>query len=339
VIAPSSLPNEIQHALQSGHGLISASACREIGLSQDRVEGFVRRGGLVVLAKGIYADARAVAALEPWPEFALRSRAFVLASPPGTLAADWSAVAIHRLPTVSGPPTVPSVIRQGSRSSGSNRTGNGRTRFAAVPDRWLMQVDGTAVAHPALATVDLGRRCSPLAALALADAAARLAGSNGQLLSAWDDVRGWPYAKRAKWFVDNSDPDADTALETAGRLAFLRAGLPIPRSNVWVGEYVPRYRLDHYWVADRLAVEGDGISKYLIGNDPARALRQEKERELWLQSKGIRVVRYGWKLAVGSPSVLADRCRMMLGQPALPVAGELRWWSSRAGSEMRGFSG
>jgi hypothetical protein len=272
------LPNEIRHVLNADHDLISASRCRELGLSQDRVEGLIRRGVLVAVAKGVYADARATTGLEPWPRFALRSRAFVLASPPGTMAADWSAVSIHGLPTISSPPVVPSVIRQGSKSSGSNRTCHGRTRFAAVADRWLTEVTGTAVAHPAFAAVDLGRHCDPLAALALADAAASRVGSTVQLMEAWQDLRGWPYAKRARWFAEHCDPNVDSPLETAGRLALLRAGLPIPRSNVWVGEHVPRYRLDHYWVDERVAVEGDGIAKYLIGSDPSRALRQEKER-------------------------------------------------------------
>ena len=335
--SPGVLPAEIQDALLTSHGLITSAACRELGLSHDRVERMVRNEALTVLARGVYGAGSAVSALPPWPRFALRSKAFILASPVGAVAADWSAVALHRLPVVSPPPAVPSVIRQGSRGSGSNRTCHGRTRFAAVEDRWISCVDDTRAVLPAIAAVDLFRTCDPLTALVLADAVAARDGSNGMLMRAWEDMRRWPGINRSRWAIERCDPNAQTALESAGRLAFIRAGLPVPASNVWVGESGPRYRLDHYWARERLAAEGDGISKYLIDGDPARALQQEKDREWWLHSKGIRTIRYTWKLAVGSPDELAKRCRSLLTEPALPTDGELQFWTAREGAEILGL--
>ena len=83
-----------------------------------------------------------IAGLRGWPLFELQSRAFVIASPSDTYASDWSAVALHGMPTKARPPQAPSVIRLGSRVSGSNLTVHGRTRFASVPDRWLTDVKG-----------------------------------------------------------------------------------------------------------------------------------------------------------------------------------------------------
>ena len=132
-------------------------------------------------------------------KFALKSRAFVLASPAGAAASDWSAVAIHRLPAMSPPPLVPSVIRLGSRSSDSNRTCHGRTRFAHVPERWLGEVDGAAVVSRAFAAVDVARRCDSVAALALADAVARRDRTNGRMLQAWQDcATGRPSTERGR---------------------------------------------------------------------------------------------------------------------------------------------
>jgi Transcriptional regulator, AbiEi antitoxin len=332
------VPEELTVALKSGNGLLNSASCRAIGLSYGQIERLVRQGTLVCLARGVYTDAQAMAALGPWDNFALRSRAFVMASPAGAAASDWSAVAIHRLPAIPKPPQVPSVIRVGSRTSGSNRTCNGRTRFASVQDRWFSTMDELAVVTPAFAAVDLARRCEPIAALALADAVARRDVTNKNMLLAWQDMRKWPSINRARWVIDNADADAESALESAGRFAFISGGLALPKSNVWVGDVGPRYRLDHFWAEQRLAAEGDGLKKYHLDDDPGRALGLEKDREWWLHSKGIRVIRYTWKLAVGSPDLLVDRCRTMLSEPALPLNGSLRTWSSREGSALLGLA-
>jgi len=95
-------------------------------------------------ANGVYTDLANVAALGPWSLLRLRTRALLMVSPPNTYAADWSAVVVHDLPTAGEPPAVPSVLRPRSCRSGSNRTINGRTRFAAVPDTWLGDHHGVA---------------------------------------------------------------------------------------------------------------------------------------------------------------------------------------------------
>jgi hypothetical protein len=122
------------------------------------------------------------------------------------VASDWSAVAIHRLPAIPKPPSVPTAILVGSRTSGSIRTCNGRTRFASVQDRWFSTVDDVAVVTPAFAAVDLARRCEPIAALALTDAVARRDQSNAKMLEAWQDVRKWSNINRARLAIDMPMP-------------------------------------------------------------------------------------------------------------------------------------
>lgn len=295
---------------------------------------WLSEGMLVALANGIYADPTVVAALKPWDLFRLRTRAFVMVSPPNTYAAEWSAITMHRLSTMGGPPDVPSVIRPSRKRSGSNRTVNGRTRFAAVPDRWLGEVDGIAVVRPAFAAVDLGRRADRLTALVVADAVAAHDRTRGTLAAALADIDGWSGAGRAAWAVRHCDSDVESALESAGRCAFIGARLPPSRSNVWVGEHVPEYRMDHYWEENRVGVEGDGLSKY--ADDPTAAIRNEKRREWRIQQLGIRVLRYGWAVAVGSPDVLAGQVRHLLGAPPLPV-GRLRTWSNLDGRALLGL--
>lgn len=331
------LPEEIREALDAGGGLLTSGRCREAGWSYGQIERLVRSGRMMLLARGVYADAIVINSLQPWPRFAQRSRAFVLASPVGAMASDWSAVAVHQLPTTLPPPPVPSVLRPRSSTSGSNRTCHGRTRFAAIEPVWRGEVKGTAVLAPALAVVDLARRADRLAALTVADAVARREGGRDGMVAALAAINKWPAIGRARWVVEHCDGDVESALESAGRYAFIRGGLPLPMTNAWVGEYIPRFRLDHFWPQFRLAAEADGISKYALGGDVQDVLRREKEREWWLHRKGIRMIRYGWKLAVHHPADLTDRCRLMMAEPPLPTSGELRWWSAAEGSAIRGI--
>lgn len=332
-----SIPLELVTALDDGCGLITAEGCRALGISADRVERLVRSGLLRPVAKGVYADRKRIDALSTWSSFRLRSRAFVMASPPNTHASDWSAVALHELPTMLEPPQVPSVIRLGSRGSGSNRTGHGRTRFAAVPERWHIEVDGTATFRPAFVAVELARGCDRRMGLMLVDGAANRDGSREALARAESDMAAWPKIHRARWAVANADADVESPLESVGRFAFLRAGLAPGISNVWVGDGYPRFRLDHYWAECRLAAEADGIDKYGLSG-PAEAIRAEKEREWQLQQWGIRVVRYTWSTAFRTPDVLAGRIATMLRAEPLPADRPVQTWSRLEGYAVRGMT-
>lgn len=330
----SGIPTSVGRALTAGDGLVRRGELMRLGVTRSTMSRWLHDGMLLPLANGIYADPALVESLDPWDRFRLRTRAFVMVSPPNAHAVEWSAMTMHRLSTMGDPPDVPSVVRPGPAQSGSNRTVNGRTRFAAVPSRWLGEVDGIAVVGPAFAAVDIGRRADRLASLVVADAVAARDQTREPLAAALADIDGWPGASRAAWAVRHCDPDVESALESAGRLAFIEAGLPPSASNVWVGEYLPELRLDHYWAAHRVGVEADGLSKYV--DDPAAAIREEKRREWRIQQLGIRVLRYGWAVAVGSPDALAGQVRQLLNTAPLPT-GRLRTWSSSEGRALLGL--
>lgn len=330
----SGLPEPVRDALTSGQGLIRRAELLRLGIPRSTLIRWVHAGDLLPLANGIYTDPAVVADLKPWQLFRMRTRAFVMVSPPNTFAADWSSIALHDLSTHGGPPNEPSVIRPGPRRSGSNRTVNGRTRFTAVPDRWLGDVGGIAAVLPAFAAVDIGRSADRLPSLIVADAVAAYHLSREQLTAALADIDGWHGAGRAAWAVRHCDPDVESPLESAGRLAFMSAGLPPSRTNEWVGEYVPEFRLDHYWAEQRVGVEADGLGKYLA--NPAAAIRTEKAREWQLQRMGIRVVRYGWTVTLRSPGLLATMVRELLDAPPLPP-GPLRTWPNQEGRALLGM--
>lgn len=333
--SPAIGPGPIREALDAGHGLIRATECERLGISRGRLYRLVERGALVGVAKGVYADGGLVRSADPWARFRLRTRAFLLVGATDAYAADWSSVILHGLPTVGPPPTVPSVLRPGSTGSGSNTTGWGRTRFATVPDRWLGTVEATAALHPAFAAVDIARHAGATAGLVLADAVARRPGGREELAAALRDIESWSGAGRAGRIVRRCDPDAESPLESIGRLAFLTGRLPAGLSNCWVGEFVPEFRLDHYWPEFRVGAEADGIGKYLT--DPVAAIRKEKAREWRFQELGIRLLRYGWTIAFHEPAVLADRMRALLAAPMPPSSTPIRLWSRADGAALLGL--
>lgn len=203
--------------LRGGRGLLRAVDFEVGTLSRSRLHRLERSGSLVCVAKGVYADAAALRAADDWSAFLLRTRAFLLVAARDSYASDWSSVVLHELPTVGRPPKVPNVIRPGSRFGGSNTTRNGRTRFAAVPDRWLGEGAGSPAVHPAFAAVDIARQGGRLTGLVLADAVAFRHGGREESTGALTDVAGWRGAARAEWAV---------ALRSRRRIAAGIAGTP-----------------------------------------------------------------------------------------------------------------
>lgn len=147
----------------------------------------------------------------------------------------------------------------------------------------------------------------------------------------------WPLIGRAEFAVQNVDPDSESALESAGRCAFLLGGLDIPQSNVWLGFERPMLRVDHYWASAGLVVEADGMGKYAIGGDPMASLRTEKDREHLLRTWALRLLRYGWRRAMYEQDVLVEQVRTALLEPPIgPIPG-LRTWPAAEGYRILGM--
>ena len=66
-------------------------------------------------------------------------------------------------------------------------------------------------------------------------------------------MHGWPGTDDATWVVEHADHRAETPLEYLGRLACIEGGLPVPLSNVWVGDGYPL--LEREWALRRLGLD------------------------------------------------------------------------------------
>lgn len=335
------LPDHLIDLIVECGGPVTAARLDTAGFDRYRVRRWIHGGLLVPLAKGVFTAAGLCSLLDEWTWFALRSWAFLLASAADAVPGSWSGVALNDLPTVGHPPRLPCLIRTGRPPRGSEHTVNGWTRFASVPEELLDSVSGLTVLSPAACVVDVGRRAGRLATLVVADAVAMRDGSTESMARALDLLHWWPRTSHSRWAVARADPDCETPLETIGRFAILDAGLPTPRSNVWLGLDVPRFRLDHYWEKFRHGLEGDGVGKYELRNrfgSPHEALVFEKERENEIRSWGVTLDRYLYKRTLLEPRSLSDRCRQALDRAPLPAHPDLRSWSSDDGFRLTGIT-
>jgi hypothetical protein len=343
----SSLPIDVLDLMAApdrgaGTGLITSTNLRGAGLTRSQLDTLLHHGLLVTLARGVYTSPKLFDSLDDWARLAVRTAALLTAGPPDAVAAGWSSVALHGLPHLGRAPAAPALIRRASPPRGSDRTARGWTRFASVPPEWTTAVSGFAAMHPAMTVIDLARRSARLPTLIVADAVARAFGGRETLRAALTAMRHWPGSARARWCVTHADADCETPLETVGRYAVLRAGLPRPLSNIWIGTHTPRFRLDHYWPSHRLALEGDGIFKYrLTERGESRSiddiLIDEKEREFGVRGLGVRIERYVWRGALLDPNSVANRCAAAMAEAPLRAHPQLNLWPAAEGFRLLGM--
>lgn len=119
------------------------------------------------------------------------------------------------------------------------------------------------------------------------------------LLDCWT----WPGALRVGRVAAAADPNAESPLESIGRLLLLQHGLPTPSTQVPIG----RDRVDFLWPRYRTVGEADGMTKY-DGSEPD-SLRHEKLRQERLEEAGLTVVRFTWRQVEHEPGRTVDRFR------------------------------
>lgn len=312
----------------SQYPLLSAADCTDAGLSPAAQRTAIADGRLIRLGRGILTPATELDE-DPWRTLRIRTAAYLRTAPPGAIAAGWSAVALHRLPTMTTPPPTPSAIRLRFGIHGSDRTPWGHTRYCMVPDRCVSQVDGLSVLNPGFTACDLVRSSGILTSLMVADSVARTPLGREQIADAEHALRRWPRYPRSAWLARHCDGFAESPLETAGRYAAIRGGLPVPISNAWLGAGWPRARVDHWWPEQAVAGEGDGALKY--EHDAASVIAAEKHRQWGLEVLGVTFVRYGWDLAVRRTLLLAGRFGAALAGASTPISADLRWWPCAEG--------
>ncbi|NNH06615.1 hypothetical protein [Cellulomonas fimi] len=178
------------------------------------------------------------------------------------------------------------VVQRNRRGAGADP---GVTwHFMTLAERDVGEASGLPVTSLERTAVDCAAGSAALAGLVIADGALR-AGADGRLLGeVLGDLAGRRGICRARAVLALADGGSESPGETATRFLLLRAGFPVPQTQVCVRTSLATYWTDLGWPEWRVAVEYDGRSKYL--SDP-EVLVREKRRHDAIVDEGWRLVR------------------------------------------------
>ena len=267
-------------------GLITRSQAAALGLSEDEIDGLLRRGGWERLHRGVY---RSVAS--PTSPLQLLYGA--------CLAAGEGAVASHRsaawlwdladdapaMPEVSVPdrrrPRLERVIVHRSSDLGATRTRVHKGIRTTDPLRTLVDFAASASWHELTTAIDraLARH---LTAMPRIENELRQLGRKGR-----PSARALRSNLRARGVIGAPHP---SVLESRMIRLFARYHLPVPRVEVVVGRD-GEYRLDFSYAERKLAIEVDG---YAYHSSPEHLQRDHARRNA-LQAQGWRLLVYTWR--------------------------------------------
>ncbi|WP_053202834.1 type IV toxin-antitoxin system AbiEi family antitoxin domain-containing protein [Jiangella muralis] len=265
------------------------------GLTESAVRHRVRQGRLVAVRHGVYCSR------EVWERMGgdvrlrheLEIRA-VLTSLGGTWVSHYSAVALRQLPLPHGWDEIVTLTRP-ARAAGRPSYPGVRFRTAAVPPAHRAAVFGLPVLTVARNVLDIARTDGLAAGLVVADAALRRDLTTAADLAATvADLAGWPGVAAARLVALHASGLRESPLESSSYALFLRRGLVLPESNVWLtAQRRGGVRADFVWRRHRLIGEADGRVKY---DDPwstaEPVLWQEKLRQERLEDLGFVVTRW-----------------------------------------------
>jgi very-short-patch-repair endonuclease len=129
--------------------------------------------------------------------------------------------------------------------------------------------------------------------------------------AALDDVLARSHGRRGtaslrRLLNELSDTQAPVSSELERRFleTMVAAGLPRPVVNAHIGAL----QVDFHWPTFRLVVETDGRATH----GHAIAFNRDRDRDLYLQERGWRVLRLSWRQVVDEPERVAAVLRSLL---------------------------
>jgi hypothetical protein len=274
------------------HGVVSAAQLRTAGLSRARISRWASAGRLHRIHRGVYALGHTALSIEGQLFTALLYAGDEAVLTHTTAGWIWSLID-------SEPTRIHVTVRGRRRSLPGVRVHH--TRKVETVER-----RGFPVTPVARTLVDLASMVTPRQLRrSLAEADYRGLLHRGELRAALG--RGRPGSSSLKAALAHHLPRLAQTLSVLEE-RFLElcegAGLPLPEVNARVG----RMRVDALWREQRVAAELDGAAAH----GGWAAIKRDRQRELTLRAKGLRVVRYTWEQVTTRPDeVAADLWRLL----------------------------
>jgi hypothetical protein len=295
----------------------TAGSWHRAGLTLSQFRLAIQGGDLVRVRRGVYTTRRFMDQAKEkavlWQVLQVAS-AVCGQSARDAVASHQSAALIHGISLLNAPDADSVCLtRPPGRYRGAGVPGV-RFHSAALPAAHVVNRYGVRLTAAARTVVDLARSLPYLEGVAIADSALheRIT-TKAELRRMLGDCAGWPGIGEARRVVEFSDELAESVLESAARVIFARAGLPLPRLQTDILDDAFRFigRVDFLWEERRTIVEADGMGKY---EDPERA-REQIRRDIRLREAGYKVVHFTWAELFSDPARVIARIRKAFAAP------------------------
>lgn len=257
-----------------------------------------RRGALLRIRRGVYADPAKWALLSLEERYACRARG-LSAVAPQTVLSHLAAGVVHGLPLPGG---LPARIHVTATSAPDGRSHPERAmHYAPLPAADVVTVHGVLATSPARTVVDVARVERFAFGLAVADSALRQGIVTADEL--WDqhwDANTRYHARRVERVIGLADAQSESVGESVSRAQLIDFGFPRP---VLQADFRDRGsligRVDFWWPDASVIGEFDGAAKYTddrlrSGLSAAEVVLAEKRREDALRRRVSGFARWSW---------------------------------------------
>ncbi len=215
-----------QALMAASHGLITRPQALDCGLSSADIRHLLRTGGLVLVRRGVYADANVWNSLDDHvgrPR--LRTRAALATMRRGWVASHDSSAHEHAMEILNPPDPHVHITRPGT--TGAWTKFGVKHHLARYGDHQVVELNGLKALDMARTAVDIAREHGTPYGEIACDSAMRRGVSRSALEAAVEPMTFWPYSRRARAAVGFADPGADSVLETLGRLLVEALGVGV----------------------------------------------------------------------------------------------------------------
>ncbi|MBS43315.1 MAG: hypothetical protein CMH83_09170 [Nocardioides sp.] len=305
---------EIHALINLQDGLITRRQAEQHGMTADRVQRLVRAGSWVLVRKGVYADASAIAAAtDRRTRRLLEDRAASLRiSVPHVMSHESAAyelgMQVLHPRTAATHVTRPGVV-------GSHLRHGVKHHLAPYRDVDVVEVGRRRVLGRARTAVDIAREHGTVHGVVAMDDALRSGVSRTGLVDAQSIMTSWPHVTTVREAIELADTDADSPGETLLRLVVTELGHGRPQSQFGLTREGRTAWCDLR--LGRHVFEFDGAVKYRRRDEGGLAdvsveevVFAERRREIWLQGFRIGISRVVWDDLWGSArSATLERLR------------------------------
>jgi hypothetical protein len=276
--------------------LLTREQALAAGVSVTEIDRWVRAARWEAVRRGVYAQREFWDSLDERGRALHGSRAASLAMRKEHVLSHDSAALEHGMKILLRRPFMPHVTRPGVLGS---RTEHGvKHHKAPYRPEQVVEVNGRRVLDLARTAVDIARDSGLGPGLVATDAAMRAGVTRADLDAALAPMRCWPGVTVAREAVDLADPGAENLAESLARLLVHELGYGRPQTQfgltdgsrqVWCDLRIGRHIFEFDGEVKLLTPENGGVSA-----DPARALREEKQRQDFICGFKLGVSRIVW---------------------------------------------